>query len=228
MTDKEIVEKVNIVLKRVDDFFNVANVVPESYKQTKEQSGGGQFVYRNLWLRDKNHQIKPNQNMFSFSADDIDKYKIPSYVVGCSGRANLFAKYAKEIGLQDVFIVPCVKISDIGNQNMDGHQIVAVKMSSGLQLLNPASGVHTFERAKINAACKVNEQIDAAQHGRPEYRIAAILTPSEHEKITSREQLMQIYNRVSRIQKFQSATNKIKDRLKHTKLFQKIFQSEND
>ena len=130
MTDQQIIEKLDTVLQRVDDFFAAADVVPENYKQMKEQENSDdEFFYRNVWLRDKDHQIKPNQNMFSFSADEIDKYKIPSYVVGCSGRANLFAKYAKEAGIKDVYIIPCVYVPDIGKQNMNGHQIVAVKMS---------------------------------------------------------------------------------------------------
>ena len=197
MTDQQIIERLDTVLQRVDDFFAAADVVPENYKQMKEQENSDdEFFYRNVWLRDENHQIKPNQNMFSFSADEIDKYKIPSYVVGCSGRANLFAKYAKEMGIKDIYIVPCVYVPDIGKQNMNGHQIVAVKMSYGLQLLNPANGAYNFHRAKIDGNCKINEIIDATGHGEQTYQIAAIMTQEEHEKLTSREKLMDVYNRV--------------------------------
>lgn len=197
MTDQQIIEKLDTVLKRVDDFFIFADVVPENYKQMKTQANSDdEFFYRNLWLHDAEHQIKPNQNMFSFSADEIDKYKIPSYVVGCSGRANLFAKYAKEAGIKDVYIVVSVYIPDIGKQQMNGHQIVAVKMSHGLQLLDPANGAYNFNRAKVDGNCKVNEIIDATSDGKKEYKIAAIMTQEEHEKLTSLEKLMDVYNRV--------------------------------
>ncbi len=199
LTDQQIVERLDTVLKRVDDFFISADVIPENYKQMKEQANNNdEFFYRNLWLRDAKHQIKPNQNMFSFSADEIDKYKIPSYVVGCSGRANLFAKYAKEAGIKDVYIVVSVYTPDIGKQHMNGHQIIAVKMSNGLQLLDPANGAYNFNRAKIDGKCELNEIIDATHQGKKEYQIAAIMTQEEHEKLTSVEKLMEVYNRVSK------------------------------
>ena len=202
LTDQQIIERLDTVLKRVDDFFVSADIVPENYKQMKiQENSNDEFFYRNLWLRDATHQIKPNQNMFSFSADEIDKYKIPSYVVGCSGRANLFAKYAKEAGIKDVYIVVSVYMPDIGKRHMNGHQIVAVKMSNGLQLLDPANGAYNFNRAKINGKCELNEMIDATRQGTKEYQIAAIMTQEEHEKLTSVEKLMEVYNRVSKTSK---------------------------
>lgn len=202
LTDQQIIERLDTVLKRVDDFFVSADIVPENYKQMKiKENSNDEFFYRNLWLRDAKHQIKPNQNMFSFSADEIDKYKIPSYVVGCSGRANLFAKYAKEAGIKDVYIVVSVYMPDIGKQHMNGHQIVAVKMSNGLQMLDPANGAYNFNRAKINGKCELNEMIDATNQGTKEYQIAAIMTQEEHEKLTSVEKLMEVYNRVSKTSK---------------------------
>ena len=201
MKDKEIEAKINLVLKKVDDFFKEADVLPASYRKMAEkaQNPDRQF-FRELWLNDKNHKFKPNQNMFSFSADEIERYKIPSYVVGCSGRADLFAKYAKEIGLDGVFVVPCVKISDMTKERADGHQVVAVEMEKGLQLINPANDVWHFERAAIEGECKVGEVVDAIKHGTPEYKIAAILTPDEHKKIDSYEKLRAIYARVQNVE----------------------------
>lgn len=202
MSDEQIIEKLDTVLKRVDDFFISADTIPENYKQMKIQANSNdEFFYRNLWLRDQNHQIKPNQNMFSFSADEIDKYKIPSYVVGCSGRANLFAKYAKEAGIKNVYIVVSVYTNDIGKEHMNGHQIIAVKMSNKLQMLDPANGAYNFNRAKIDGNCKIDEIIDATHSGKKEYKIAAIITQTEHEKLTSRDKLMAVYNRVSKTSK---------------------------
>lgn len=227
MTDQQIIAKINYVLKKVDDFFNFADVIPEKYQRVKEQANSDEkFPYRILWLQDAEHQIKPNQNMFSFSADEIEKYKIPSYVVGCSGRANLFAKYANQAGIKDVFIVPCVKISDINKQKMNGHQIIAVKMSNGLQLLNPGRGIRDFNHAKLNGNCKLNEAIDALNHGKKEYQIAAVMTQEEHEKITTRQKLMEVYKRVKTSQ-LKNAIQKIKEKITNSKIFQKFFQYEN-
>lgn len=211
MTDKDIIEKINIALRKTDNFFTSVDIVPESYKQMAHSNNGhDEFYYRNLWLHDKNHKIKPNQNMFSFNADEIEQYKIPSYVVGCSGRADMFAKYAQEIGLSDIFIIPCVKIENKGHQ-LSGHQIVAVKMSNGLQLLNPAGGVKNFNRAKIDFECKIGNKIDAMQHGTNDYIISAILTPKEHAQIDSYEKLKKIYNRVFIKRIFNNASIKIKN-----------------
>ena len=198
MTDQEIIEKATKVLVKLNNFFDSVDVIPESYKKlSQENNGDKEHFYRNLWLRDKNHRYKPNQNMFSFSADEIEKYKIPSYVVGCSGRADLFAKYAQEEGIKDVSIVPCVLLSDVGKEHLNGHQIVAVNMSYGLQLLNPARGANTFNRARIDAKCKKNEIIDALNHGSKDYQIADILTPEDHALIDSREKLEAVYLRAS-------------------------------
>ena len=197
MTDQEIIEKITKVLERLNEFFDSVDVIPESYRKLKPEDAKDEFFYRNLWLNDKNHRFKPNQNMFSFNADEIEQYKIPSYVVGCSGRADLFAKYATEAGLkdEDIRIVPCVKLSDVGKEHMNGHQIVAVKMSNGWQLLNPARGVNSFNRAKIDAKCEKNEIIDATNRGSKDYQIADILTTKEHAEIDSREKLESIYLR---------------------------------
>ena len=76
MTDKDIIEKINIALRKTDNFFTSVDIVPESYKQMAHSNNGhDEFYYRNLWLHDKNHKIKPNQNMFSFNAEEIEQYK---------------------------------------------------------------------------------------------------------------------------------------------------------
>ena len=122
MTDQDIIKKINKVLGRVAKFFDSVDVIPESYKlmREKERMNDDEHFYRNLWLNDKNHKYKPNQNMLSFNAEEIEKWRIPAWVVGCSGRAKLFAKYAQEEGLKNIFIVPIVLISDIGKKNMNG------------------------------------------------------------------------------------------------------------
>ena len=79
---------------------------------------------------------------------------------------------------------------------MNGHQIIAVKMSYGLQLLDPANGAYNFNRAKVEGNCKINEKIDALKKGKQDYQITAILTQEEHEKLTSRDKLMDVYKGV--------------------------------
>lgn len=222
VTDQEIIEKVNSVLKDIGNFFDQANIIPSSYKRLAEQSGTtDEFFYRNLWLNDKNHRYKPNQNMFSFNADEIEKYKIPSYVVGCSGRANLFVKYATEsknaLNPADIRIIPSVQISGIGQNPMHGHQIIAIKMSQGWQLIN--ENRRDFNNAKINTGNKniqdinsmIGQDIDALNHGKPEFKIAAVLTPEEHLQINSSEKLQNIY--AMKAYKFKSATEEIREKL---------------
>ena len=178
MPDQEIIDKVNSVLKDIGNFFDQANIIPESYKRMAERTGTtDEFFYRNLWLNDKNHKYKPNQNMFSFNANEIEKYRIPSYVVGCSGRANLFAKYAQEgknaISPTDIRIIPCIQISSIGTKPMHGHQIIAIKMSNGWQLIN--ENKRDITNAKIDIGNTniqdinsiIGQDIDALNHGKP-------------------------------------------------------------
>ena len=214
MTDQEIIEKLNKVAGKVTDFFNSVNVIPESYKKMKEQEqiDDDEFFYRNLWLNDKNHKYKPNQNMMSFSAEEIGKWRIPAYVVGCSGRAKLFAKYAQEEGLKNIFIVPTVLISDIGKKNMRGHQIIAVEMSDGhLQLVNPNK--RSFGQGRINEKFELGKDIDALNHGKPEFRITVDkpLTPEQHDEIDSPEKLQAVYS--MKKYKFDSASKQIKNEI---------------
>ena len=218
-SDQEIIMKVNSVLREVGEFFDRVNVIPDSYKRMAEQNGTvDEFFYRNLWLKDKNHRYKPNQNMFSFNADEIDKYKIPSYVVGCSGRANLFVKYATSgenaLNPEDIRIIPCVLISDIGKDTvMYGHQILAIKMSHGWQLIN--ENRRDINSAKIDVGREfvqdidsmVGKDIDALNHGEPEFRVAAVMTPNEHLQIDSSKKLQDIY--AMKQHKFKEASKKI-------------------
>ena len=221
MIDQEIIKKVNSVLKDIGNFFDQVNIIPSSYKELAEQSGTtDEFFYRNLWLNDKNHRYKPNQNMFSFNADEIEKYKIPSYVVGCSGRANLFVKYATEgknaLHPEDIRIIPCVQISSIDKKPMHGHQIIAIKMSQGWQLIN--ENRRDFNSAKINIGNKtiqdinslVGQDIDALNHGKQEFKVAAVLTPEKHLQINSSDKLQDIYS--MKPYKFKSASEKIKNK----------------
>lgn len=197
MTDKEIIAKINKILTKVHEHFNNADSfwqdkfdenAPEKYKQDRHG-------LRN-WLLDIYRQQTGNKhiNMFSFDAEEIIKLKIPSQVVGCSGRADLFAKYANEMDL-DVNIVAMVDIAEKDKDKPNGHQIIAVKFPDGhQQLIDPGRGRETYEKAVINGKCNVGEKISYNRRdGRTDYEITAILTPDTHAKIDSQEKLTKIY-----------------------------------
>ena len=192
MTDEEIIAKINKILTKVHDVFNQANThamrdfeeAPDKYKQ--DEHG-----LRNWWLDNYRDKRKNEQiNMFSFNADDIIELKIPSKVVGCSGRADLFAKYANEMDL-DVNIVAMVRTDEKDKDMPNGHQIIAVKFPDGSQQLIDPGLAENYQAAKVKGNCALGTEIIIP--GQPKYEIRAILTPDTHAKIDSQEKLTQIY-----------------------------------
>lgn len=192
MTNEEIIAKINSVLAKVHDVFNQANThamrdfekAPDKYKQDRHG-------LRNWWLDKYRAKINNQQiNMFSFNADDIIELKIPSKVVGCSGRADLFAKYANEMDL-DVSIVAMVDIAEKDKDMPNGHQIIAVKFPDGSQQLIDPGLAENYQAAKVNGNCALGTEIIIP--GQPKYEIRAILPPDTHAKIDSQEKLAQIY-----------------------------------
>lgn len=190
MTDAEIIKKINKCLDMVHAHFDTADKkaresVPAEYKT--QQHG-----IRKWWLDEYRTQTGRRVNMFSFNADEILQMQIPSYVVGCSGRADVFAKYAVEQGL-DVYVVPMVDTHS-KKEHPDGHQIIAVRFSDGLHLIDPGGGRTNYERAKIEGDCQIGNSIYYNRtDGRAEYKITAILSPAEHAKIDSIEKLSAVY-----------------------------------
>ena len=166
MTNEEIIAKINSVLAKVHKHFDDADKfwqdkfdenAPEKYKQDR-------YGLHN-WLLDMYRQQTGNKhiNMFSSDAEEIIKLKIPSQVVGCSGRADLFAKYASEMGL-DVNIVAMVDIAEKDKDKPNGHQIIAVKFPDGRQqLIDPGRGRETYEKAVINGKCNVGKNAELNQ-----------------------------------------------------------------
>lgn len=216
MTNEEIIKKINDTLKQVHEHFEPADKeaqktfdeeAPEHYKTDR-------FGLRNWWL-DK-YRAKPGKkdiNMFSFNADDIIKFKIPSQVVGCSGRVDLFAKYAAENGL-DVNVVVMVDTAS-KKEHPDGHQIIAVKFPDGSQqLIDPGRGRETYEKATIRGKCKVGEHITYNRRdGRTDYKIAAILSPDEHAKIDSIEKLSNLYKSQKQLSSWESGIKLIQQKI---------------
>lgn len=194
MTNEEIIAKINSALTKVHDVFNQANTramdvfekAPDKDKYKQDRHG-----LRNWWL-DKYRDNRKNEqiNMFSFNADDIIKLKIPSKVVGCSGRADLFAHYAAQEGL-DVNIVAMVRTDEKDKDMPNGHQIIAVKFPDGHQQLIDPGLAKNYQAAKVNGNCALGTEIIIP--GQPKYEITAILTPIEHAQIDSQEKLAQVY-----------------------------------
>ncbi len=194
MTNEEIIAKINSVLVKVHDVFNQANTnamddfekAPDKYKYKQDRHG-----LRNWWLDKYRAKINNKQiNMFSFNADDIIELKIPSKVVGCSGRVDLFAKYANEMDL-DVNIVAMVRTDEKDKDMPNGHQIIAVKFPDGSQQLIDPGLAENYQAAKVKGNCALGTEIIIP--GQPKYEIRAILTPDTHAKIDSQEKLARIY-----------------------------------
>lgn len=215
MTDKEIIKKVNIILEKIDTFFHG---LEPSLKNA---------ISRDTYF-EQHPEITDHKNFnFSLSGDDIVEQKIPYNAAGCTGRAKLFSKYAQEIGLKDFSIVVTAKKEDIKNKNsgkmIDGHQLVAIKLSDGLHMIDPGKG-KTYEKAQIDGVCKVGEDIDAVGYNQKDYVISAVLEPSEYDNIKTYEQMKRLYI----IGAFKAGRNKIENRITKTQILQKSFQSENE
>ena len=183
MSDQEIIEKVNTILKEMDDFFH----------EIEPSLSNG--ISRDVYFAE-HPEIKDRINYnFSLSADDIIKNKIPYKIAGCTGRAKMFSALAQKYGLQDFYIIPTVRTDAIGIKGkgqIPGHQLVAVKLSSGLVLIDPGKG-KSFEKAKVNGKCAENEHIDSMGTGKSDHTIAKILTPEEYATIDSYEKMKQVY-----------------------------------
>ena len=215
MTDKETIEKVNIVLEKIDKFFH--DIEP-SLKDA---------ISRDEYF-EQHPEITDHKNFnFSLSGDDIVKNKIPYNVAGCTGRAKLFSKYAQEVGLKDFYIVITAKKDDLKNKNsnqmIDGHQLIAIKLSDGLHIIDPGAG-KTYEKAKIDGICRVGENIDAVRSNKNDYVISAILEPNEYNDIKTYEQIEKLYIGGA----FKAGINKIENKVANTQILQKLFQSENE
>lgn len=213
--DKEIIEKVNIVLEKIDTFFHG---LEPSLKSA---------ISRDEYF-EQHPEITDHKNFnFSLSGDDIINKKIPYNVAGCTGRAKLFSKYAQEIGLQEFNIVATAKKEGIKNKNsgkmIDGHQLVAIKLSDGLHMIDPGKG-KTYQKAQIDGACRVGENIDAVGNNQKDYVISAILNPSEYDNIKTYKQVESLYLQGG----FNVGAGKIKEKTANIVIANRLFQLENE
>ena len=106
---------------------------------------------------------------------------------------------------------------------IDGHQLVAIKLSDGLHMIDPGKG-KTYEKAQIDGICKVGENIDAVGHNQKDYVISAILKPSEYDNIKTYKQMESLYLQGS----FNVGAGKIKEKTANIVIANRLFQLENE
>ena len=148
--DAEKIQKIKKILCKINaDFYNaepnigVLEIDGNDFRW-KQQKNSSKPVSRREYIN-SHPEIKDALDFsFSLSADDIITQKIPMQVMGCTGVAKLFSKYAQEEKL-DCFAVFTANIEKLKERQtnkqtiVDGHQIIAVRFSDGVRLFDPAS-----------------------------------------------------------------------------------------
>ena len=148
--DLEKIQKIKKILYRINTDFHNAEPTIGTLEKISD-------TYDFRWFKDKNStrlidrreyieahpEIQDRLNFsFSLSVDDIIAQKIPKKVMGCTGIAKLFAKYAEEEQL-DCFAVYTARIQDLEDKRngkrdiVNGHQIIAVQFSDGVRMFDP-------------------------------------------------------------------------------------------
>ncbi len=129
---------------------------------------------------------------FSLSADDIIRQKIPANVAGCTGRAKVFCKYARDANM-DCVVLATARVSDLnGSGTTNSHQIIAVRDEKTGQLCAFDPGHRKLEY--INAPVELGSVIDFQFDGRPNpHAITAILSPDEYSKVSSYNDIHSLY-----------------------------------
>ncbi len=183
MNDQEKILKIQEVLKKVEQTFNNA-VHPGISRQDYIEE----------------HNIKTGINYsFSLSADDIIKNKIPRKVVGCTGIAKVFSKFAKDTGLE-CYVVSTARLEDwkqakINDKKhkkrniINGHQIIGVEFSDGIKVFDPARPKLTFIEGNII----IGEIIKSIGNAGPDYLISSISMPDNFAQVNSYQNIANIY-----------------------------------
>ena len=146
--DLEKIRKIKKILYKINTVFHDAEPEIGTLQKASDE-------YDFLWTkgaakpvdRDKYFASHPEISdrldfSFSLSADDIIEQKIPMQVMGCTGVAKLFEKYAEEEHL-DSFAVYTATIKGLEDKKqgkedpVDGHQIIAVQFSDGVRIFDP-------------------------------------------------------------------------------------------
>ncbi|MBO7509265.1 MAG: hypothetical protein J6T57_03260 [Alphaproteobacteria bacterium] len=132
---------------------------------------------------------------FALTADEIINKKIPACVIGCTGIAKLFCKFAMNAGLE--FWVVCnayypdwCAARAGGEKSISGHQAIAVKIDGRLRMFHPGRSKLEF----VDTDVVVGNLVDFGfcdVSGR--YLITAILAPTEFIKIDTYQKLHNVY-----------------------------------
>ena len=195
MTDQEIIEKIDTVLKKLHKFFR--EIEPEAESIQKNGIKRSEYFNQHPEFDDDAKSDFP----FSLKPQNIIDEKLPFHVAGCTGRARLFSYYAEQIGLKDFYVVLTARISDLekyANKQLAGqiwgHQLIAVKLTGSLHpdhlcLIDPGRS-DSFNTARLPYDCVVNGNINYS--GEP-YTISAIFTPEQYDNIDSYAKIKDVY-----------------------------------
>ncbi|MBP5485419.1 MAG: hypothetical protein J6Y07_01800 [Alphaproteobacteria bacterium] len=133
---------------------------------------------------------------FSLTADEIIKNKIPAKVIGCTGRARLFCKFASDAELKCFAVCtayePDWTVARNGNEPkyIGGHQVIAVEIDGKLRMFDPGKPKLEF----IDTDVVVGNLVDFGFRDMPGwYLITAIMTPDEYNKINTYQKLRNVY-----------------------------------
>ena len=149
----------------------------------------------------RQHNVSGTDWHFSLSADDIINQKIPRAVVGCTGIAKVFCKYATDAGL-DCVVLATARIENLNGVAQDikegkkeriisGHQIIAVRDKNGqLRAFDPGQKELKYIKSEIKVGNIINFRFDGAV---VPHVITAILTPAEYIKIDTYKKLRDVY-----------------------------------
>ena len=140
---KRILWKINMVFHNAEPNIGTLEKISDNYDfQWKRDENSAEPMTRQEYLESHPEIQDPFNFSFSLSAEDIIEQKIPMRVMGCTGVAKLFAKFAEEEGL-DCCAVYAAKINDLEKQQegsddiVNGHQIIAVQFSDGVRMFDP-------------------------------------------------------------------------------------------
>lgn len=147
--DKEKIQKIKKILCKINKDFHNAEPGIGSLKidghdfQWERNENSSAPISRREYINSHPEIQDALDFSFSLSADDIIAQKIPMQVMGCTGVAKLFSKYAQEENL-DCFTVFTANIKKLEERKtskqtiVDGHQIIAVQFSDGVRMFDPA------------------------------------------------------------------------------------------
>ena len=147
--DAEKIQKIKKILCKINTAFHNAEPNIGSLKiegndfQQERNENSSDPISRREYINSHPEIQDALEFSFSLSTDDIIARKIPMQVMGCTGVAKLFSKYAEGEKL-DCFAVFTAKMADLEEKKKDrdaivsGHQIIAVQFSDGVRMFDPA------------------------------------------------------------------------------------------